>query len=224
MKIEMWLIGKIRPYSGNPRVNDEAVDAVARSIEEFGFRQPLVVDEHGMIVVGHTRYKAALKLKRVPVHVARGLSEAQLKAYRLADNKTAGLSSWDMDLLAIEVSELQKTGIDLDILAFSLDELAGMLDPGVKDGATDPDEVPEPPDNPITQPGDLWILGDHRLLCGDSSSAEHVDRLLNGQPIHLVNSDPPYNVRVEPRSNNAIAAGNSSFTSAGRGKGKTKRS
>jgi hypothetical protein len=113
---------------------------------------------------------------------------------------------------------------DLDLLGFSEDELAGLLDPGVQDGLTDPDDVPEPPDDPITQPGDLWVLGDHRLLCGDSGNAEHVDRLLDGQPIHLMHTDPPYNVRVEPRSNNAIAAGNSSFTSAGRGKGKTKRS
>jgi len=99
------------------------------------------------------------------------------------------------------------------LLGFSQDELAKLLDPGVKNGLTDPDEVPEPPDEAITQPGDLWILGDHRLLCGDSSKAEDVDRLLAGAAIQLVNTDPPYNVKVEPRSNNAIAAGNSSFTS-----------
>jgi DNA modification methylase len=101
---------------------------------------------------------------------------------------------------------------DLGLLGFSQDELAKLLDPGVKEGLTAPDEVPEPPDEPITKLGDLWILGDHRLLCGDSGNPEHVDRLLAGAKIQLVDTDPPYNVRVEPRSNNAIAAGNSSFT------------
>ena len=105
--------------------------------------------------------------------------------------------------------------IDLPMLGFSADELATLLDPGVKDGLTDPDEVPAPPDEAITQTGDLWVLGEHRLLCGDSGSTEDVDRLLDGQPIHLVNIDPPYNVKVEPRSNNAIAAGLSSFGEPG---------
>jgi hypothetical protein len=108
--------------------------------------------------------------------------------------------------LPIELGELKDAGIDWSLLGFDGDELAKLLDPGVKAGLTDPDEVPEPPDEAITQPGDLWLLGEHRLLCGDSSRPEDVDRLLNGQPIHLVNTDPPYNVKVEPRSNNAIAA------------------
>jgi DNA modification methylase len=214
MKVELWKISDITPYPGNPRQNDAAVDAVAASIKEFGFRQPIVVDEQGVIVVGHTRFKAALKLglQKVPVHVARGLTPAQVKAYRLADNKTADLATWDFDLLPIELADLQGMDFDLSMLGFSEDELAQLLDPGVKEGLTDPDEVPEPPDEATTQPGDLWVLGDHRLLCGDSGNAEHVDRLLAGAAIHLVNTDPPYNVRVEPRSNNAIAAGNSSFT------------
>jgi len=135
------------------------------------------------------------------------------RGYRIADNKTADLAVWDYELLPIELAELQGMDVDLELLGFSQDELAKLLDPGVKDGLTDPDEVPEPPDEAITQPGDLWILGDHRLLCGDSSKAEDVDRLLAGAAIQLVNTDPPYNVKVEPRSNNAIAAGNSSFTS-----------
>ncbi len=117
-----------------------------------------------------------------------------------------------MELLPIELAELQDAGIDWSLLGFDQDELARLLDPGVKERLTDPDAVPEPPDEPVTKPGDLWLLGDHRLLCGDSSSAEDVDRLLDGQPIHLVNTDPPYNVKVEPRSNNAIAAGITSFS------------
>jgi len=214
MKIETRDIASIRPYEGNPRVNDAAVDAVARSIQEFGFRQPIVVDPDGVIVCGHTRYKAALKLglKEVPVHVATDLTPEQIRAYRIADNKVAELATWDMELLPIELSELQGMDVDLDLLGFSADELAAMLDPGVKEGLTDPDAVPEPPDAPVTQPGDLWILGDHRLLCGDAGNPEHVDRLLGGARIHLVNTDPPYNVKVEPRSNNAIAAGITSFS------------
>jgi len=152
-----------------------------------------------------------LGLETVPVHVAKDLTPEQIKAYRIADNKTAELSEWDYELLPIELSELKAADFDLEMLGFSKDELAKLLDPGVQEGLTDPDEVPEPPDEAITQPGDLWILGEHRLLCGDSSKPEDVDRLLAGATIQLVNTDPPYNVKVEPRSNNAIAAGLSSF-------------
>jgi DNA modification methylase len=172
-----------------------------------------VVDAQGVIICGHTRYKAALKLglEKVPVHIAADLTPEQIKAYRIADNKTNELSDWNYDLLPIELAELQGMNYDLGLLGFDEDELAKLLDPGLKDGLCDPDEVPAPPDEAITRPGDLWVLGDHRLLCGDSSKPEDVNRLLDGAPIHLVNTDPPYNVRVEPRSNNAIAAGLSSF-------------
>jgi hypothetical protein len=125
--------------------------------------------------------------------------------------KSAKLSDWNYDLLPIELAGLQEMNYDLGLLGFDQDELARLLDPGVKDGLCDPDEVPAPPDEATTQPGDLWLLGNHRLLCGDAGRAEDVDRLLGGAPIHLVNTDPPYNVRLEPRSNNAIAAGLSSF-------------
>ena len=198
MKIELRKLSDIKPYPGNPRQNDAAIDAVAESIRQFGFRQPIVVDTEGVIVCGHTRYKAALKLglTEVPVHVATDLTSEQIKAYRIADNKTADLAVWDYELLPIELSALQGMDFDLELLGFSKDELAMIFDPGVKDGLTDPDEVPEPPDEAITQPGDLWILGDHRLLCGDSSKPEDVDRLLAGAAIQLVNTDPPYNVRL----------------------------
>lgn len=214
MHIEMWTITQVKPYPGNPRNNDAAVDAVAASIREFGFRVPIVVDAEGVIICGHTRWKAAQKLgmEQVPVHVATDLTLEQIRAYRIADNKTAELADWDYDLLPIELSAIQEAGYDLGLLGFDQDELAKLFDPGVKDGLCDPDEVPEPPDEAITQPGDLWILGEHRLLCGDSANAADVDRLLDGATIHLVNTDPPYNVKVEPRSNNAIAAGLSSFS------------
>lgn len=213
MQIELWNLEDVRPYANNPRDNEAAIEAVMVSIGEFGFRQPIVVDSEGVIVVGHTRFLAAKKLglARVPVHVARDLTPAQIKAYRIADNKTAELAEWNYDLLPIELGELQGMDFDLGLLGFDEDELAELLDPGVKVGECDPDEVPAPPDEATTKPGDLWILGDHRLLCGDSSKAEDVDRLLDGATIQLCNTDPPYNVRVEPRSNNAIAAGLSSF-------------
>jgi len=212
MNVENRPINSIRPYENNPRTNDAAVDAVAASIKEFGFRQPIVVDEQGIIIVGHTRYKAALKLGMtgVPVHIAVGLTPAQAQAYRLADNQTATMSSWDDDKLIQELAKLRELNFDLNLTGFSEDKLLQLLATG-NDGLADPDAVPEPPDAAITQPGDLWILGNHRLLCGDSSKAEDVDRLLDGAQVHLVNTDPPYGVKVEPRSNNAIAAGLSSF-------------
>lgn len=213
MKVELWDIARVKPYPANPRHNDSAVDAVAASIREFGFRQPTVVDAEGVIVCGHTRYKAAQKLglEKVPVHVAKDLTPAQIKAYRIADNRAAENATWDYDLLPLELNALQEMDYDLGLLGFDEDELTKLLAPAGTDGLTDPDEVPEPPDAATTQPGDLWILGNHRLLCGDSSKSEDVDHLLDGAVIHLCSTDPPYNVRVEPRSNNAIAAGLSSF-------------
>ena len=213
MKVEQWQLSQLRPYEHNPRSNDDAVDTVAASIREFGFRQPIVVDENGVIIVGHTRFKAAQKLRltEVPVHVASGLSAEQIRAYRIADNKSSELAEWDFDLLPVELAALKDANYDIGLLGFDVDELARIMNPELRDGLTDPDDIPAPPDAATTQPGDLWILGDHRLLCGDSSKPEDLDRLLGGQVIHLVNMDPPYNVKVEPRSNNAIAAGLSSF-------------
>ncbi len=214
MQIELWAIGRIKPYDQNPRRNDAAVETVAASIHEYGFRQPIVVDGEGVIVVGHTRWKAAqhLGLETVPVHVASELTTEQARAYRIADNRSAEIAEWDMELLPLELTELKALNIDLESLGFGADELSELLAPKGTEGLTDPDAVPEPPDDPITQPGDLWVLGQHRLLCGDSASESDLDRLLDGARIHLTNTDPPYNVRVEPRSNNAIAAGNSSFS------------
>jgi DNA modification methylase len=213
MKIEMRDIARIKPYENNPRINEAAVDAVAASIKEFGFRQPIVVDEEYVIIVGHTRHKAALKLgmKKVPVHVAKGLTPAQARAYRLADNQTATLSQWDEERLPFELAALQEMGFDLDLTGFSSEDILRYLEPPSAEGLTDPDDIPEPPDEATTKPGDLWLLGKHRLLSGDSSKPEDVDRLLDGAKIHMVNTDPPYGVKVEPRSNNAIAAGLSSF-------------
>jgi len=214
LTIEYVPIDDIRPYQNNPRDNEGAVDAVARSIQEFGFKIPIILDANNEIVAGHTRYKAARKLgmTEVPVIRADDLTPEQVRAFRIADNQTASLAEWNYDLLEIELLALKDVDFDLSLLAFPESELEELLYPDGKQGLTDPDEIPEPPDEAITQPGDLWILGDHRLLCGDSGNPEHVDRLLAGATIHLVNTDPPYNVKVEPRSNNAIAAGLSSFS------------
>lgn len=207
-KIEMWPVDRLKPYEKNPRKNDHAVDAVARSISEFGFRAPIVVDIDGVIITGHTRWKAAmqLELSQVPVLVAKDLAPEQVRAYRIADNKTAELADWDLELLPIELGALQADGVDLSLLGFDAGELTRLLNPG-NEGLTDPDEIPEPPDEATARPGDIYQLGNHRLMCGDSSLQSELDRLLAGAVIDLLNTDPPYNVKVEPRSNNAIAAG-----------------
>lgn len=218
MKIEMWDIGRVKPYERNPRKNENAIDAVAASINEFGFRVPIVVDGEGVVIAGHTRLKAAEKLglAKVPVHVAKELTPEQVRALRIADNKTAELSQWDMELLPLELAELKAADFDLALLGFSAEDLSAIMAPAGNEGLTDPDDVPGAPDAATTVPGDIWVLGNHRLMCGDSSKPEDLDRLLDGQPIHLVNTDPPYNVKVEPRSNNAIVAGLSSFALPGK--------
>lgn len=203
MQIEMRPLSRIKPYDNNPRINDAAVDAVAASMREYGVRQPLVVDEADVLIVGHTRYKAAQKLglELVPVHVAVGLTPAQAKAYRIADNQTATLSQWDDDKLPLELAALQEMDFDLALTGFDADELTRLLDGGPTGGLTDPDEIPEPPAEAITQPGDLWLLGKHRLLCGDSTQAAHVTRLMDGQPAGMLFTDPPWNVAIGKDSN-----------------------
>ncbi|MGD0572289.1 MAG: DNA methyltransferase [Sedimentisphaerales bacterium] len=207
MKIEMMDINKIKPYENNPRINDMAVDAVAGSIGQFGFRQPIVVDKDMTIVCGHTRLYAAKKLglTTVPVHVAKELTPEQVKAYRIADNQTATLSVWDEALLSQELQQLRDMDFDLGSLGFDDEELAKFMDGNPQEGLTDPDDVPLPGDKAVTRPGDLYILGNHRLLCGNSGNPVDVDKLLDGADIHLVNTDPPYNVQVAPRSQNARA-------------------
>ena len=207
-------VAAIRPYERNPRLNDKAVDAVAASLKEFGFRQPIVVDADGVIIAGHTRYKAALQLglQKVPVHVATDFTPEQVKAYRIADNKTGEIAEWDFTILPIELSELEESGFDLDLLGFGDKELTKLLNMNIEQGLTDPDEIPEPPDDPVTQKGDIWILGNHRLMCGDSASQCDVDKLLDGNIVHLFHGDPPYGVAVESRSNNSFASGTCSFS------------
>jgi DNA modification methylase len=193
MKIEMWPLAKVKPYEKNPRRNDGAVAAVAASIQAYGFRQPIVVDKDNVVIAGHTRLKAAVQLglTHVPVHVA-DMTPEQAKAYRLADNRTNEIAEWDDDLLAGELRDLKDMGVDIAALGWEPEELGEILAPEPTEGITDADEVPAAPAEPTTKPGDLWILGNHRLLCGDSTDAADVDRLMNGAKAALVATDPPY--------------------------------
>jgi DNA modification methylase len=203
MKIELWPIDRPKPYPGNPRDNDAAVEVVARSLRAYGFRQPVVVDRDEVVIVGHTRLKAARKLglTQVPVHVAADLTPEQVRAYRLADNASAEHAAWDYDLLPIEISELQAANYDLGLLGFGEAELARLLHGVVNDGLTDPDDVPEPPEEPLTRPGDLWVLGGHRVLCGDATKGADVQRLMEGKKAAMLFSDPPWNVAIGRDSN-----------------------
>jgi len=159
------------------------------------------VDTEGVIIAGHTRLLAAqhLRLQEVPVHVATDLSPQQIKAYRLADNRVAQEAEWDNDLLKLELSELEEEGFSLDLTGFSEDELEALLAEGTEDGLTDEDETPEVEEEAITLEGDLWILGKHRLRCGDSTNAEHVADLLQNVQPHLMVTDPPYGVEYDPK-------------------------
>lgn len=158
LEVQMVPLAVIVPYIHNPRKNDKGVDAVAASIKEFGFRVPIVCDENMLILAGHTRYKAALKLglKEVPVHIARGLTPAQMRAYRIADNKTASFSEWDYELLIKEITDLKATDYDLKMTGFDDKEISKLL--ATKTAATQ-DESPAPPAEPISQLGDVWLCG-----------------------------------------------------------------
>jgi DNA modification methylase len=187
--------GQVHPYERNPRrCSEEAVHALAASIAEFGWQVPLVIDEQGTIVAGHTRYRAAhyLDAKTVPVVVASELSPAQIKAFRVADNKLGELTSRDPLLLEAEIRELVGMDVDPALTGFSAEELAALLAPPPTAGLSDPDEIIEPPAEPVTKPGDLWLCGDHRLLCGDSTNAADVARLMNGRRAELIACDSPY--------------------------------
>jgi DNA modification methylase len=196
LSVELRDITSIKPYEKNPRLNDKAVDAVATSLKEFGFRQPIVVDTNSVIIAGHTRYKAALKLglQKIPVHIATDLSPEQVKAYRIADNKTGEIAEWNLEILPIEISELQNSGYDLGLLSFSEKELTQLLKTDLTQGLTDPDDVPKPPENIVTQKGDVWILGDHRLLCGDCTQFASFDTIFGESKADMIFSDLPYNV------------------------------
>jgi DNA modification methylase len=201
-KIELWPIERLRPYEKNARTHSqEQVDQLVKSIEEFGFTNPILVDSGDGILAGHGRLMAAkvAGMRQVPVVVLDYLDEDQRRAYILADNKLAMNAGWDDEMLREEIEALKDAEFDLDLIGFSEEELEDLFDgEGVEqldsEGLTDADEVPEPPVDPITKPGDLWTLGNHRLLCGDSTNIQHVERLMDGKKADMVFTDPPYNI------------------------------
>tara|TARA_A100001388_G_C28720309_1_gene476011 strand:- start:93 stop:1223 length:1131 start_codon:yes stop_codon:yes gene_type:complete len=199
MKINSIAIEKLIPYHNNPR-KDQAVDKVASSINEYGFQQPIVVDKNMVVVVGHTRLMGAKKLglKRVPTVIA-DLTETQAKAYRIADNRINEDSTWDMELLNLEIAGLSEVDFDLDLLGFDSSELDKMFINN-EEYFADEDEVPEPPKEPKSKLGEIYQLGEHRLMCGDSVNLNDVDKLVNNNKIDLMFTDPPYNVAFNGRS------------------------
>jgi len=209
-------IADVVPYVRNPRKNTDAVAKVAASIREFGFRQPIVCDADMVVIAGHTRLLAAqsLGLKTVPVHIARGLSTAQVTAYRLADNRTGQDATWDNDLLGVELKALVGLDFDLALTGFNADELDALLNPpGILDGA-DLDAVPEPPKVPITKVGDRITLGRHVLVCGDSTDALVWDALLGGRQAGMIWTDPPYGVSYVGKTKDALTIENDNLDEA----------
>lgn len=190
-------VAELQPYARNSRTHSkEQVAQIAASIQEFGFLNPVLVDAGGQIIAGHGRVLAAqqLGLAEVPCLLVEGLSEAQIRAYVIADNKLAENAGWDNNLLAGELAELRDGGFDLDLLGFSLDEMALLMPELPGEGLTDPDEVPDLPEEPVSKLGDIWQLGDHRLMCGDSTDDAAIKALMNGEKAGLMNTDPPYGV------------------------------
>jgi len=195
-KVERWAVNRLIPFAKNARTHsDEQVAQIAASIREFGFSNPILVDEAGGVIAGHGRLSAArqLGLVDVPVMVAAGWSETQKRAYVLADNKLALNAGWDAEMLRLALGELSEAGFDLSLTGFGEDELAGIL-VDASGGLTDPDEVPEPPVDPVSRPGDLWICGEHRVLCGDATVLGDVEKVLGGELADMCFCDAPYNV------------------------------
>jgi 16S rRNA G966 N2-methylase RsmD len=198
--IEIWPIDRLVPYDRNSRTHTDAqVSQVAASIIEFGFTNPILVDGKSGIIAGHCRLRAArlLQLLEVPVIPLDHLTEAQKRAYIIADNKLAELAGWDEELLKVELGELRAEDFNLELTGFSQEEIDELLDLGEETdntGLTDDDAAPEVTENPVSRPGDLWILGNHRVMCGDSIVLTDVERLMAGAKADLVFTDPPYNV------------------------------
>jgi hypothetical protein len=194
--IEKQNVSDLVPYARNARTHSDAqVAQIAASIKEWGWTNPVLVDENGGIIAGHGRVLAARKLgiPEVPVMTATGWTEAQKKAYILADNQLALNAGWDMDLLKVELGELDDLDFDIDLIGFDGDFLANLLNEATE-GLTDPDDVPETPDDPVTVEGDVWVMGNHRIVCGDSTSADVVEKLLGSVKPHVyaIELNPAY--------------------------------
>ncbi len=203
MKIQQIQIDKVIPYHNNPR-KDQAVDKVASSINEYGFQQPIVVDKKMIVIVGHTRLLASKKLglSKVPIVIA-DLTETQAKAYRIADNRINEDSNWDMELLNLEIAGLSEENFNLDLLGFDSSELDKFLE-NDEEYLTDEDEVPELPKEPKAKLGDIYKLGEHKIMCGDCISEENLKNLLENKKADLVFTDPPYNADYKSRGKNEL--------------------
>ena len=198
MQILHWSISKLVPYRLSLRKNDHAVERMVASINEFGFKIPILARSSGETVDGHLRLKAAQKLglSEVPVILCDEWTEAQVKAFRLMVNRSASWADWDTDLVKLELGELKSLDFDLNLTGFDTLEIDEFL---FGDSAEKPEEVPEPPAEPVSRPGDLWVLGKHKVLCGDATSAEVVNRLVGVDRPVLMVTDPPYGVDYDPR-------------------------
>ena len=196
MQVEQISIETLIPYVNNARTHSDAqVAQIAASIKEFGFNNPVLIADDNSIIAGHGRVMAARKLGKDTVPAVRlsHLTEMQRKAYILADNKLALNADWDNNLLAIELADLKDLGFDTDLTGFSADEIAALMPVELTEGLTDEDEVPEAPEEPTTRLGDVWILGQHRLMCGDSTSIDAVENLIGDKDVDFVFTSPPYN-------------------------------
>lgn len=200
-------LDKLIPYVNNSRTHDEAqVAQIAASIKEFGFTNPILIDDEGSIIAGHGRVMAARKLNldQVPTITLSGLSDIQKRAYIIADNKLALNAGWDNDLLMLELNALSDADYDLDLTGFSADEISDLMPEQIAEGLTDEDAVPDVPEVPHTVLGDVWILGKHRVMCGDSTSIDDGEKLMDGLLADLVFTDPPYNVAYSGRGANNL--------------------
>jgi DNA modification methylase len=205
---------ELRGYERNARTHSkDQVKQIAASITAFGFNNPILIDGSGMVIAGHGRLAASIDLGRdtVPCVVLDHLSDAEKRAYILADNKLAALAGWDDDLLRLELGEL-KGDVDIELIGFDADELAALMNVQVVEGLTDEDEVPNAPEDPVTKLGDVWILGNHRLMCGDSTSIDAVERLMDGQKADMVFTDPPYGVAYKGKTKDALEIKNDNVT------------
>lgn len=204
-QLEYLAIDALTPYARNSRTHSAAqIAQIAASIREFGWTNPVLIDETGCIIAGHGRVMAAhsMGMLQAPCLRLSHLTAAQKRAYVIADNQLALNSEWDEDMLRLEIADLQDLDFDLDLLGFDDDELSGLMDdePQQHDGLTDPDAVPEVPVKPVTKPGDIWLLGSHRLMCGDSTSIDDIDRLCESRQVDMWLTDPPYNVDMTAKN------------------------
>lgn len=209
-EVKLRPIGDIKPSPRNVRLHSERqIDQIRQSLRDYGWTTPVLVDEDGQLIAGHGRLEAAKRegIAEVPVAVAAGWTEAQRRAYALADNKIALNSTWDEAALGIELSELSGLGVDLGTLGFDPIEVAALSPTGGHTGLTDPEDAPEPPADPISLRGDLWALGKHRLLCGNCTNPDDVKRVLGDVAPHLMVTDPPYGVNYDPGAARAPTVG-----------------